>query len=177
MSFDKLEQNIYDLIIEQQLKLGYDRDRVRLYYPLSSLNRFLGLELSIEDMRSRLMQFALEARERLGVIDISNNGDRFCISIPPEGSEYIHNNCSGTQFLAEFIAQIAKHECKIEDILEIFKKYSDKVHFEQVNNGEFDYLIYFENGVPDSYRYCITDEGCHLIYHRYTLEDYIDFGF
>ena len=35
--------------------------------------------------------------------------------------------------------------------------------------------IKFKNGVPDDYRYCLTDEGCHIIYHRFTAEDYFDF--
>jgi hypothetical protein len=47
----------------------------------------------------------------------------------------------------------------------------------RTTHGEFDYLVYFEDGVPDDYRYCITDEGCHLIYHRFTPEDYEDFQF
>lgn len=58
-----------------------------------------------------------------------------------------------------------------------FHKYSDHVHVEKVSHGEFDYLVYFEDGKPDSFRYCITDEGCHMIYHRFTVEDYEEFGF
>ena len=46
-----------------------------------------------------------------------------------------------------------------------------------IRNGEFDYLVYFENGEPDSYRYCITVEADHIIYHRYTKEDYAEFEF
>lgn len=77
-------------------------------------------------------------------------------------------------FLREFIAKIGGHGCTIEELLAIFKKYSGHVHFEKMSNGEFDYLIYFEDGKPDSYRYCITDEGCYMIYHRFTPEDYRD---
>lgn len=51
------------------------------------------------------------------------------------------------------------------------------VHVEELHNGEFDWLISFEDGQPDAYRYCIADEGCHLTYHRFTKEDYEAFGF
>ena len=47
----------------------------------------------------------------------------------------------------------------------------------RMHNGEFDWLISFEDGQPDAYRYCIADEGCHLTYHRFTKEDYEAFGF
>jgi len=34
-----------------------------------------------------------------------------------------------------------------------------------------------EDGKPDDYRYCVVVEGNHVTYHRYTPEDYNDFGF
>ena len=40
--YAKLEKNLVDIIEEQQIKLGYCREDVRLYYPLSSLNHFFG---------------------------------------------------------------------------------------------------------------------------------------
>ena len=42
MKFDKLEQNIIDMIKEEQAKLGYRRENIRLYYPLSSLVHLTG---------------------------------------------------------------------------------------------------------------------------------------
>ena len=38
--FEALKANIFDNMIEQQAKLGYRKEPVRLYYPLSSLNHF-----------------------------------------------------------------------------------------------------------------------------------------
>ena len=58
--------------------------------------------------------------------------------------------------------------------------YQDEIHgsiLEQIDNGEFDLLIRFENDVEDPYYYCFKDEGCHIIYHRFLPEDYADFGF
>ena len=42
---------------------------------------------------------------------------------------------------------------------------------------EFDYLIYFADGKPDAYRYCIHDEMGQLIYHRFTQKEFETFGF
>ena len=33
-----LENNLIDIIKEEQAKLGYRKEKIRLYYPLSSLN-------------------------------------------------------------------------------------------------------------------------------------------
>ena len=34
MRFEKLEQNIIDMIKEEQAKLGYRKESIRLYYPV-----------------------------------------------------------------------------------------------------------------------------------------------
>ena len=39
------------------------------------------------------------------------------------------------------------------------------------------YLIYFEDGEPDEFYYCLDDDDFGVTYHRFTKEDYIDFGF
>lgn len=43
-----------------------------------------------------------------------------------------------------------------------FRKYSDHVYVQKTNHGEFDYLVYFEDGIPDEFRYCLTNEGAIL---------------
>ena len=40
MGYNKLERNLIDIIKEEQAKLGFFREDIRLYYPLSSLNHF-----------------------------------------------------------------------------------------------------------------------------------------
>lgn len=177
MNYGALEQNIIDMIEEQQLKLGYLPETVRLYYPLSSLNRFLGIESSVEGMTGHLLKFSAQTKERLGGVVVSNQGERFCIAVPPKGAEYIHTHQRSKGFLTDLINTVQRHGCTLEEVLDQFYKYSKHVHMEKMNNGEFDYLVYFEDGVPDSYRYCLSVEECHIIYHRYTLEDYEEFGF
>jgi hypothetical protein len=177
MDFSRLEQNIIDVINEEQIKLGYRKEVVRLYYPLLSLNRFLKTDMGIDDMISALNEFCDIEEGKLGRIEISNKDERFCFCLPQEASEYIHENSKKDGFLVDFINTVSRHGVTIEEVISQFRKYSDSVHVEKVTHGEFDYLVYFEDGKPDSFRYCLTDEGCHVIYHRFTVEDYEDFGF
>ena len=102
MQFEMLENNIIDMIEEQQLKLGYLDETVRLYYPLSSLNRFLNTEDDEDMMTKHLEQFANEVEDRLGKIDISHKRDRFCVAVPPIGAKYVHDRLNTDGFLARF---------------------------------------------------------------------------
>lgn len=177
LDFSKLEKNICDVIKEEQIKLGYRKETIRLYYPLLTLNRFLNTDLDAEGMLVVLNEFETAVVKNLGDIEISNEKERFCFCLPPKASEYIHLNTSNTGFLYDFIGTVSKHGVSIEEIITQFKKYSDNVVVEKKNHGEFDYLIYFKDGIPDEFRYCLTQEGCHMIYHRFTIDDYNDFHF
>ena len=44
MGYSKLEKNLIDLMKEEQANLGYRKEAVRLYYPLSSLNHLFDAE-------------------------------------------------------------------------------------------------------------------------------------
>lgn len=177
MDFSKLEKNIFDVIKEEQVKLGYREERIQLYYPLQTLNRFLHTDLSAKEMIESLDAFADTVADKLGNIEIAHEKERFCFCLPPEASAYIHQNTSSTGFLYDFIETVSKHGVSMEEVIHQFKKYSEHVHIEKTKHKEFDYLVYFEDGIPDEFRYCLTDEGCHIIYHRFTIEDYEDFHF
>lgn len=172
IDFSALEKNVTGVVSEQQIKLGYRSEVVRLYYPLLSLNRILHTNDSFMQMLEHLEQFSQYARRRLGRIEVTSDGERFCLAIPPVGSEYIHSLTEKNEFLNDFIGTIRHHSCTIEDVVKVFRKYSTKVHAEKVQQDDFDYLLYFEDGKPDDYRYCLTSEGGHLIYHRFTKEDF-----
>ena len=175
MNFAKIEKSITGAVKEQQIKLGYLSEKVRLYYPLTSLNRLLGKECSIEQMQECLKEYAESVADKYGNIEITNVKDRFCILIPEQGSDYIHECIGEDKFLVEFIEAIRQHGSTFEDILVVFQKYSDKVHVEKIENGEFDYLISFEDGNPDDFIYCLNVHENHIIYHRFTPDDYIEF--
>ncbi|MFT4143564.1 MAG: DUF3877 family protein [Mobilitalea sp.] len=174
--FMGLENNIMDVIKEEQIKLGYRDEKIRLYYPMESLKNYLGNELNKEELDKYLAEFREYVIGRLGNLEISNIGDRYCILIPASGVTYVHHNIR-REFLEEFIKTISNHNLTIENILKVFYSHSEKVVCKKENHGEFEYLIYFEDGIPDSYRYCITFEGPHAIYHRFTITDYNSFDF
>lgn len=174
--YKPLERNLMDIIKEEQAKLGYRKERIRLYYPLSSLNHFFQSNFTVEEMNECLKEFCQNVAPRLGSITITNQGERFCFSIPEQGTEYVHDHSKKDEFIFRLVEVVSRHDCRMEDILSVFHSCSRQVHVEEVHNGEFDYLIYFENGQPDNYRYCFHVEDFHIIYHRYLPEDYKDLG-
>lgn len=175
--FDRLFDNIVDLLAEQQLKLGYMEETVSLYYPLESLQTILGENCDAAAMLDTLQMFIDMKQTTFGCIDVSYKNNRFCFRIPPVAGAYVHallNEESREKylFLQEFLQAIIKHGQTIDEIIMIFKRYSKNVVVRKINENEFDYLIYFEDGIPDDYRYCFKLEECHITYHRFMTEDF-----
>lgn len=110
---------------------------------------------------------------RLGRVEISRNKDRFCFVVPEEGAEYVREHMEENAFIKKLVTLLQSHSCTIEAIYRLFLETGEKIHFEEIETEDFDYLIYFESG-EDSYYYCFKDEGCHIIYHRFMPEDYRD---
>lgn len=205
LDYSNLERSLIDVIKEEQAKLGYYREDIRLYYPLSSLNHFLGTDVNADKMQKILegigenvdetrnivegkeagsataepIVAGMNARlsDKLGMVEVSHRGDRFCFHIPPEGVEYVHENTKENEFIRELVNLVAKHGCTINQIYELFTAHSDRVGREKMDNGEFDERIWFEDDADDPYYYCFKQEGGHMIYHRFLPEDYEDFEF
>lgn len=177
--FERLRKNLVDIIRESQIKIGYTDTSVGLYYPLDSLNRILDANCSESEMKAVLESFGEYARDSLGKISVSVDEGRFCLRIPPEGAAYVNALPEESGFLREFIELMRQHSgVELEDILAVFRRYSDCVECVPISGGdEFDYLIYFADGKPDEYRYCIRFEFGHAVYHRFTPEDLEDLGF
>lgn len=219
LDYSNLERSLIDVIKEEQAKLGYYREDIRLYYPLSSLNHFFGTDVNADKMLKILegtgedvdatrnivegkkagsaqaesivwdkeagsapaepIVAGMNARlsDKLGMVEVSHRGDRFCFHIPPEGVEYVHENTKENEFIRELVNLVAKHGCTIDQIYELFTAHSDRVGREKMDNGEFDERIWFQDDADDPYYYCFKQEGGHMIYHRFLPEDYEDFEF
>lgn len=173
--FIRFKQNVIDMLQEQQEKLGYQREIVRLYYPLESLNHLLGVSEGREEMRNLLKKFREQTPE-LGALRFSEKAERFCIIVPPEGAEYVHREVPQNLFLRGLLDLVSDHGTTLEQVRAYFQSSSDHVE-ERRMEEEFDLLLYFPAGVPDSYYYCLKQEGSHILYHRFTREDYLSFGF
>ena len=176
MGYERLEKSLIDLVKEEQAKLGYRKEMIRLYYPLSSLNHFMETNADSEEMQELLADFPKAAEDIFVEVGITHAKNRFCFALSEKASEYVHENMKPNEFIKELVELVAKHGCTMEDIEVLFRSHSDKIVAEPMDNGEFDRMIRFEEG-EDKYYYCFKDEGCHIIYHRFLPEDYADFGF
>lgn len=175
--FETLEKNLIDVIKESHIKLGYTNNSIGIFYPPSSLGNMLNAPCAVSALKRTLAEFCKFENQRIGEVSVSYypDDDRFGITVSAKAVTFIHENIPDPQFLKDFISNI--HSCRsIEDITVIFKRYSDKVCCEHIESEEFDYLIYFADGIPDDYRYCIQFEMGHASYHRFTQSDFDELG-
>lgn len=178
MNYSRLEKNLTDNVKEAQLKLGYDSRPMSLNYMQTSLDHLLGGECSAAEMD----KFADFTVPRLGKITYRKIKDGICITVPEEGTAYVSRLEEGYGFLGELVEKVRSHGISLEEVLDVFRKYSQNVITEEGNGEDFDLLVYFADQSPDEYLYCLTAEpcmngGCHVVYHRFIREDYEDIGF
>ena len=175
MNHEKLEKNLIDLIKEEQAKLGYREEAVRLYYPLQSLRHFYDCTDSADEMQMRLSDFPAAMSSTLGAVEVTHQGDRFCFVIPESGTEYVHTQMKENEFICRLVELIGSHHATMEQIKALFEAQKVPCVITNMDSDEFDVMIRFTEG-DDPYYYCFKDEGCHIIYHRYLPEDYAEFG-
>ena len=171
MRTEQFLKNIMDQIKEAQIKLGYAKETMRLYYPLSSLNALLGTEFEDQqDLISAWEHYYGKKSGVLGNLRLCSSGDRVEVCIPLEGVEYVHEQVREPAFLVEFIELFRSHPaCTLEEICNIFATYNPDYVCEKMPEGsDFDYVL---SGVDD-YFYCVKMEMGHTIYHRFMREDY-----
>ncbi len=182
MDLKRLENSIIDNITEAQLKLGYDKLPLTLNYMISTLGHLLGTEPEDEKIIPRLEAFSAYAEDRLGPVTFRKIKGGFALTIPAKGTEYVHSHPENKEFISEFIKKVSEHGITLESVISIFQKYSENVTVSSSGCEDFDTLVYFTDGFPDDYRYCLSLEPCisggyHISYHRFIPEDYNDFGF
>jgi hypothetical protein len=172
-NYSALERSIIDILQEFEIKLGYSKQSMHLFFPEKSLCNLLGCDTAALD--GALGCFSKNAA--LGDVQFLREDDeRYCALIPEESVAYVHDRFSDSGFLREFIDATLHCPKGIDDVLAVFRRYGD-AKYEHIANGEFDYLVYFADGSPDSYRYCLKFGHGHASYHRFTKRDYEDFGF
>ncbi len=171
VNYKELEKNVCYVIKEQHLKLGFSENSRWLYYPLSSLNYILGTECDADEMVKTLEGFFEYAEDRLGKGKVTYKGERFCLHMDPKASVYVRDNVEDEPFLVDLIGVLEKHGTSMEEVVDVFRRYSDRVHAEAADNDEFDMMVYFEDGEPDPFVYCLADEMGHITYHRMTMPE------
>lgn len=58
MDYKALEEHIKDSVMEEQAKLGFRKEVIRLYYPVGMLNHLFGTDYDAEEMQKALTGFA-----------------------------------------------------------------------------------------------------------------------
>lgn len=176
-----LLDNIIDQIKEAQLKLGYVKEVIRLYYPVSSLCRLLKMEYCNGETLLERLESRMEFRNSiLGNISFFLcDADRIEIRIPAAGASYVHEHIPDPPFLVSIIElfghkhDFSEQEITMKDICTCFERFNDNYVCEKMGaETDFDYVLYFLDQNPDAWYYCIKYEMNHVIYHRFTKEDY-----
>lgn len=173
-SYQKLQASLCDAILEQQVKLGYEKETVYLYYPLSSIMHYFKLqEKTAEQLDEVLEGFHKFVKNKLGDVKVTREGNRYCFAIPAEGSAYVHKFLFAHPFLTKLVERV-KEPCEMEDILAIFKEYSPNIMCEKFKDEDFDFVVHFEDKKIDKYYYCFKKEAGQMTYHRFNRHDYKD---
>lgn len=172
---NKLTENIIDQMKEAQIKLGYVKETVRLYYPVESLNALAGTAAQNADELLELLEGNPVFTDTvLGRLRFAVHEGRIEVSVPPEGTVYVHNEIPAPAFLTDIIELFGSHHCcTLQDIRAVFERYSKDYLCEKMpEEMDFDYVFHFKEDGIDPYYYCIKEEMGHTIYHRFTKEDY-----
>lgn len=173
MNYERLLKNVISVVKEWHVKLGYRKERIRLYYKKSSLMAML--KVSEAELYTQLIKFSEYAEKWIGKTEIQNtDAETVCFLLSETAGEYVNENTPSSGFIYDFIAEISKHGSTISSVTDVFYKYSDKVAAKDWPEPDFDKVIYFEDSSIDEFIYCLKEEGGHIIYHRFTKEDFED---
>ncbi len=198
MNTNALEKHMIDTVKEWQMKIGFRSEEMNLYYPDISLAGLLELpkDLTEEKLKAALEEFAQETEERLGRIRVSNNGERYCLTIPAEGCTYIHTQVPDSEFLKVFLETVTAPGAGLEQVYTCFEQNAREngecfvsADREQEGLGHVFYFAGKRSGeagtsVPegadadpaqsdiDEYVYCVESDDFGLTYHRFSWPDY-----
>ncbi len=162
-----------DTIHEGQVKIGYEKSSIQIYYNLASLEALLGVYIpSAKEMDVLMKVFEKQVLSTLGPVAITRQEDRYCFFVPEEGTKYIFDTYGDNTFLKDLIDTTQKKDCTIEDILTVFKKQSPDVVCQKTPDAEFDYVLYYKDKSIDEFIYCFNIGEMGAYYHRFTEADY-----
>lgn len=169
-TYKKLYQNICDTVKEWEIKIGYRKEEIQLYYPEESLMELL--ETNQDSLKGALDGFCVAIKEWMGQIMIYETEEkgRYCVRIPAQGVSYVHENLPESEFLKAFLKVVTTPGKKLEDVCQVFSDFSDKVTIEKAEEREWG--IWFTDGDIDSYVYYVEEDEFGLEYHRFTKEAY-----
>lgn len=175
-----LEKHIIDTVKEWQMKIGCQEGGMNLYYPEDALVELL--EVTEEQLASALAEFAADAAPRLGQLQISHEGKRYCFVVPDKGCAYVAQEVPDSEFLRKLLQVITTPGSHLDEVEACFSEYA-RSHggsyvSEEAHHHGLGRVFYFqwEQETPpeaqDSYVYCVEDDEFGLTYHRFTQAEY-----
>ena len=169
-TYKNLYQNICDTVKEWEIKIGYRKEEIQLYYPEESLLELL--ETDKDSLKGILEEFCVASKEQMGDMMIYETEEkgRYCVRIPAQGVSYVHENLPESAFLKAFLQVVTAPGKKLEDVCQVFYDFSGEVTIEKVEEREWG--IWFTKGDIDSYVYYVEEDEFGLEYHRFTKEAY-----
>ena len=178
MNYSALERNVIEVMEEQQAKLGFDGNAVYLFYPVDSVAAMLDVPAQEETLTEALKGFCGHIKDKLGEVSCIIREGRVTFVVSAQGGEYVKGRLNDRSFIVRLIAMVSSHAASADGVIALFREYSDKVCVRKMpENEEFDYLVYFEDGEPDAFLYCLKEEMGHVTYHRFTKADFEAFRF
>lgn len=172
----KLEKHIIDTIKEWHMKIGYQEESIRLYYPQDSLRDFFDIDINKEDTElfCRIVQnYLTEKMSDMGEVKVSLEKQRFCIEISKELNQYIAKYIEASDFLRDFLEALSTGEIKA--VRTLFQSYAEKNHgkyVEKSHHGEGSIAFSFQEERIDPYVYCVEQDEFGLTYHRFVKIEY-----
>lgn len=165
-----LRQNILDSVKECEIKLGYREEAISLYYPESVLLELLSV--GENELSKAIVAFCMSVSGELGKVSIveTHEKGRYQITIPKDGVAFVHEHVKESPFVKEFVEEIYRPGMTVDAVVALFKKYSEDVVAEQVEEGEW--AVYFADSQMDAYVYYIEEDDFGLQYHRFTKKSY-----
>ncbi len=150
MDTDRLMDNIIEQIKEAQLKLGFAKESIRLYYPIGSLCRLLQAECrNAEELCGLLKHEKYFEDTELGTLRFAISGGRIEVCVSPQGAAHVHEHVPDPPFLAGLIQLFQdRHALSIEEIRRYFAGANGSYVCEQMEPGQdFDYVLYFPDRI------------------------------
>lgn len=175
----KLTNHIITTVYEGLLKLGTSGDEsYSIYYDLDLLNYLLDTNFESKDACFQQLQqlyshpCTSDSFENQLLVAISLEKGRFRFTVPASSMEDIRTHGEKNHFLSDIIELVKSHHFTLEDVKEVFARYSDDYICEKTSHPEFQYVLYFTDEEINHYKYCFTFDGCGGYYHRLLDYDY-----
>lgn len=175
--FLNLERNLEAMVHEGIVKLGYRRgEQISIYYDYDLLVYLLNIEEAKDnpkyDIMPNLQEFLSFIQKNWGKVTIELENNRYKFILSAFAVSYVHIKNKDNTFLSDLINVISKKDCNLDEILKVFRNYSEEVVSQESTNLEFDYVVYFKDTTIDEFKYCFTFGELGKYYHRLTDYDY-----